>query len=360
MNAPFETKLWTRRKPGARPTSSPPPFRRKALFEVMEQRLLLSADVASPAVADLLVVDRQEQQTQIIVQDTPVALTSGFGDVASQDVLPDDPGPETGFVLLDKEAVSTEVEGVTWRGGAADLYLTDQGELALVATGDTDNEWRITGSNEGTLNGAPFSGVSVLIGGADNEDTFYLEPAGNLSGYLHGGDGGFDSLVIDGGDYIETSFLATGPDSGIIQLDNKVISYFGLEPVDDTSVAAEKTVAGTAGADVITIDGGPGIDDPITVNSGGTFEDHTVSQPGSLLTVDAGAGDDTVNFDLLFHASALLIDGGDGNDTLDLSARAIPMSAVGLSDGSYLLTDGSSPSIEVRNIENIVGAEFTI
>ncbi|MGD8477076.1 MAG: LEPR-XLL domain-containing protein, partial [Burkholderiales bacterium] len=360
MNAPFEKKLWARRKPERKPVASPPPFRRKLLFEVMEQRLLLSADAASPAVADLLVVDKQEQQPQPILQEHLVALTADFSDVATDELLPDELGPESGFILLDKELVSEQVEGVTWLGQGADLFLTDQGELALVADGATDNEWRITGPDSGTLNGQPFSGVGILIGGADNEDTFHLEANGNLSGYLHGGDRGFDSLVIDGGSYGESHFLATGPDSGIIQLDDKVISYFGLEPVDDTSDAPEKSVEGTAGTDVITIDGGPGVEDPITVNSDGTFENHNVTQPDQLLTVEAGDGDDTINFDLLFHNAALLIDGGDGNDTLDLSGRAVPMSAIGLSDGSYILTDGSSPRIELRNIETIVGAEYTI
>ena len=75
-------------------------------------------------------------------------------------------GPETGFVELDN---------------APRIVTSPDGAVrALIASGKVDNEWHITGPDQGTLNGVPFSGVSILLGGADNKDTFILEPGGSI------------------------------------------------------------------------------------------------------------------------------------------------------------------------------------
>ena len=332
MNAPFENPFKFRGKARARPRESPP-YRRKILFEALEPRLLLSADVASPALADALAASLVPTQTQQQESAAPLQVTT----------------PVLITSALDESAVADPTAS-SWIIDLAD------GTRALQASGDGDNVWRITGPDSGTLNGVAFSDVGTLLGGADNEDTFILEQGGRLSGYLDGGPGGFDTLQIDGGSYSDARFETTGPDSGTVFLDGNPIRYSGLEPVTDNSVSPFKTVSGTAGDDVITIDGGVDIADPITVNSGGTFENHTVSQPGQMLTVDAGDGADTINFDLLFFNTALFIDGGAGDDTIDVSSRAVGMSAIKFSDGSAALTDGVD-YVLVRNIEHFTGFE---
>jgi hypothetical protein len=65
MNAPYERPFKRQRTSRAGQRASPP-YRRKILFEQLEPRLLLSADGASPGVADLLAAalvdaDRQHE-----------------------------------------------------------------------------------------------------------------------------------------------------------------------------------------------------------------------------------------------------------------------------------------------------------
>jgi len=266
MNAPFEAPFKRRSRPRAK-TRAVPPYRRKILFEQLEQRLLLSADGASPGIADQLAAalldSGASQQSYAPSSDASIQST--------RSTIP--PGV---WIDFDPTADSWIIE-------------LDAGARALQA-GDGDNVWRITGADEGTLNGMPFSEIGILLGGADNEDTFTFEPGGSLSGYLEGGAGGFDTLVIEGGSYQSVVYEPEDAASGWVRLDNNAIRYLGLEPVNDTSVAPEKTVDGSGAADLITIDGGLDPDDPIEV-SGPGLETHSVTQPSELLTVIAGDND---------------------------------------------------------------------
>ena len=310
-----DSRLFRRHRtsdPGAR-------FRRKPIFEALEGRLLLSADLALQLVADAL---------------------TGSPSQVQQDSL-------TLFQVLASASIPL-------------LIVLADGGAATLRAGNDNNIWRITGPNQVSLNGEVFGNVGTLIGGENNEDMFIVEPDGALSGYLDGGPGGFDTLVIEGGSYTYANFVPSGSDSGTVELDGKVIRYQGLEPVDVVATILNPTVNATGGNDILTISGGLDLAAPITVSGNGGFETHTISQPREVLTVAAGDGDDTINFNLLFQATPVRIDGGAGNDTLDVSGRAVPMSAIRLSDGSYILTDGSSPLVELRNIENVVGADFTL
>jgi hypothetical protein len=43
--------------------------------------------------------------------------------------------------------------------------------------------------------------------------------------------------AFEGGSFTDTECTASGPDSGTVSLDGKVIRYFGLEPVANTGTA---------------------------------------------------------------------------------------------------------------------------
>ncbi len=336
MNAPFETPFKLRGRARARQRQTPP-YRRTILFEALEPRLLLSADGASPAVADLLAA----------------ALVDADRQPASQRVQSTDAAPAPVLITISPDTTAdVDLTAGTW------IIELANGTRALQASGETDNVWRITGADEGTLNGQVFSGVGTLLGGADNQDTFILEPGGSLSGYVDGGPGGFDSLEIHGGDGTSAQFNASAPDSGSVVLGDQVIRYFGLEPINDNSVQAQKTVNGTAGVDHITIDDTGG-DRLIVSSSPATFESVTLTRPSHLLTVNAGASDDVIDFDALFFSPALVIDGGAGNDTIDVSGRIVGMSVIKFSDGTAALVDGSS-YVSVRNVETFTGFETTL
>jgi len=283
-------------------------FRRKPLFEALESRLLLSADIASPLIAEAVTEPASTQ-----VQPTP------------------------------------EPQSVVIR--YAPIVVTNDG-TAAVQGGNGDNVWRITGRDEGTLNGEAFSGIGVLLGGTGNQDTFVLEPGGSLSGYLDGGVGGNDTLVIDGGSFTDATFKATGPDSGTVQVDGNVIRYLGLEPIIDNSNTTNRVFTGTAGDDQIRLKQGPSGQFTIESQSG-TFESITFAAPSTSLTLDAGAGDDVIVIDPLgpgFSAS-LSVNGSAGTDRIE--ARRDSGSAT-LSDTS--LTIGSQ-TIALTGVEQaLIGA----
>ncbi len=103
----------------------------------------------------------------------------------------------------------------------------------------SDLTWNVTGADSGNVAGVSFSGIGNLLGGTGNRDTFILSPAASLSGGLDGGLGGFDTMVIEGA-YTNEVFNAYDSSSGLIQLDGKSISYSGLEPITDNTVATDR------------------------------------------------------------------------------------------------------------------------
>ena len=282
---------------------SNPPFRRKVLFETLEQRLLLSAELPSGLAVAASGALQQEEQNNASV------LTSA-----------------------DLQASPTPVTI-----SSATLYA-----------GSVDNVWRITGPDQGTLNGQPFSGTGTLIGGADNKDTFIFETDGSLSGYLDGGAGGFDSLVIEGGNFTQTRYSANGRDSGTVELDGKVIAYKGLEPITDNSNTATRVFTATAGDDRIRLRDGPS--GQITIEAqGATFESITFPNPTTSLMINADNGNDAITVDSLgadFTAS-ITVNGGDGTDSI----QAIRTGNLVLNDSK--LTSGAE-SITLSSIEQAV------
>ena len=329
MNAPFDQLFGPQRKARAKARDAPP-FRRRILFEALEPRLLLSADVGANAVADMLAAALAEYE-----QAAQQQLDSGSGPL---------------LVFAGPQAtVHADPTAGTW------IIELASGERALQA-GDTDNVWRITGADTGTLNGEAFSGIGILIGGADNEDTFIFEAGGSLSGYLEGGAGGFDTLVLEGGHFASGAYAAGGPDSGTVELDGNLIRFFGLEPIIDNADTADRVFTGTAGADHIRLkDAGAG---SLTIESlNGTFESITFARPSSSLTIEGGDGDDVyeilaTNWGELRIAEAA----GGGNDTLDLAAHPN-----GLPAGSAIEYVGEAPEqvdgVQVDSVALLAGLD---
>lgn len=81
MNAPFEHPFRFRGSMRARQRDAPP-YRRKILFEALEPRLLLSADLASPGAADalsgVLLQQEREQSSPQLLRETETALSPGL------------------------------------------------------------------------------------------------------------------------------------------------------------------------------------------------------------------------------------------------------------------------------------------
>jgi hypothetical protein len=286
---------------------------------------------------------------------------------------------------LDQELVLSADSLITVDLGDADdiLYIDTLLSVALssfeatlaffggAGSGDTlmgpalDSIWDINASNAGTLNTwIGFSGVENLTGAAGNEDTFVLKPGGSLSGVIDGGDGGFDSLVIEGDSYDTVAFTASGPQSGSVNLDGNAITYAGLEPID-------LLLLGTV-ANVI-VDANPLLGDNLVLENNsisgsmqvsslnGTMESVSFANPTESLTINLGdgvfgllgTGDDILSltsFDSGFDA-ALIINGGDGADQVFVSQDIIlPGSDININADSANLTVNDGVTLSTRTI----------
>ena len=192
------------------------PFKRKVMFEALESRLLMSADIVSPLAGPAIASQLQQSVTP------PVTMTVQAGpDSVSAAITPP----------------------VEWRGTPETI-------------------WNIVGD------------VPTVVGGSNDRDTFLVGANSNVA-LVDGGAGGFDSLVMAPRTVDIAVYTTTGPDSGTIQLDSYVLAYRGLEPIVDNSVAVNKVFnIGTVGNDQVRIDD-VGIDSLLIDSVNGTFEDLT-------------------------------------------------------------------------------------
>ena len=308
MNAPFERHLLRALRAPKRI------FRRKLQFEPLEQRLLLSADGVSPNAPDLLKTVDSDNLTAALVQESQASPTVIIDALRAQlraAGWANEP-IDSGFVELDTG--DPDVRRIASLDGTID---------ALIGPSGRDNEWRVTGEDEVELNGVAYSGVNVLLGGADNTDTFIFEPDGRVSGYIEGGPGGFDVIELAGGTFGTVEYTTRGPDSGTIARDADVIDYAGMEPIVDATGGATRIFNGTGAADNIRLAdrGDPG--DGTFVISIDTGEDVIFTDAGAIdhLIINGLGGADTITLGPMGELDAgavLTVDAGEGDDTIEL------------------------------------------
>ena len=186
-----------------------------------------------------------------------------------------------------------------------------------------DSTWTITGPGAGSVGALTFADVENLTGAANNEDTFVLEPGGSVEGTIDGGDGGFDTLVVNGvsGGFVSTP---TGPSSGDLAVDGGSIHYAGLEPILMNGGTATDVVFNLTGvSDIATLTQSGST---LTL-SGGTFESTVFSVPSGSLTINGGGGNDSVTL----------------NGAINLGGAALTINAesITLASGGSLTTTGA-------------------
>jgi len=173
-----------RRNPSTRASSLP--FRRKMQFQPLEPRLLLSSDPLGALTNGIL----------------SVRLT----DAAESVVMTQLAGGVDGGVTIDLQVNGvteryTGVQGISVNaeGGDDTLRFVDVTVALQVSGGagndtivgsNSDNAWRITGTNAGMLNGIQFTEIENLTGGKGN-DSFAVETEEGLRGVI-AGEGGVE------------------------------------------------------------------------------------------------------------------------------------------------------------------------
>lgn len=249
--------------------------------------------------------------------------------------------------------------------GGSDLLAGDEGEDTLIGA-ELDNLWEITGANEGLLNKeAEFTAIEKLVGSANSEDGFVFLAEGNISGSIHGGDGGSDGFIVE--DPAEDGpFTIVNPDSsggGTVTPYGKTINYAGMEPIVDASITDTVIIHGSVYDDVLVLED----EDPIATGemqirsvssdffdaNGGTFTSTlTFSNPTSSLVLKLGMGRDKLTIGALdpdFNAP-VEVDGGSGFDTLAGPDGANAWNITGSNSGVL------NGKVSFSSVENLTGA----
>jgi alpha-L-arabinofuranosidase len=237
----------------------------------------------------------------------------------------------------------------------------------------SSNSWLLTGTNAGTVNGAPFTGIANLTGGVGN-DRFAFQPGAILTGRING-NGGTDTLDWSAYGSPVTVNLASKTATAIG-------GYSNIAGLMGSSAAT--TLIGPNAAETWAITGADaGMVGSYSFTSfanlvGGTgVQVFKLNPAGSVLSINGGGPGDWLDYSLL--TTAVLVDltrgsatgvnggaagsitnianvrGGNGNDTLTGNGGNILLGGGGtnaLTDaysgtaagGRSLLIGGSGPS----------------
>lgn len=133
-----------------------------------------------------------------------------------------------------------------------------------------------------------------------------------------------DQLVITG--TAETAvYDFTNVRNGSAQVDLRTINFVHLETISDTSLATARTVFFANGADRVSLSDTEQVGDRVLLlNSLGSSPPLTFLQAvGGSLTIDTGAGNDTINIGRLDNnfSGDLLLDGSGGNDRIVIASQ---------------------------------------
>jgi len=158
---------------------------RKVHLETLEPRILLSNDPLSYSAAAGTAVDLTLRLEQINGTEMLQLIDTG-----SQSVLQSQALEDTGTVeIIGSDQEDTFRIDLDFDDLLDTLLLTfdgDGGRDALWGP-DTDNTWRLTAANEGTLNSRlSFTGIENLTGGSE-QDTFIFDDGAGVDGMINGG-----------------------------------------------------------------------------------------------------------------------------------------------------------------------------
>ena len=115
------------------------------------------------------------------------------------------------------------------------VTLRGQGGDDTLVGPAADTTWVVDGADSGEVAGVRFAAIENLRGQSDNQDYFIVTATGSLTGVLDGGEGGFDSMELSGGTYDSVSYVAFDAHSGTVERDGNLLTYAGLEPINDNS-----------------------------------------------------------------------------------------------------------------------------
>lgn len=401
----------------------------RLLFDPLEPRLLLSADVLTVDLGQLpsahqdhnLVVEMVTQTQQVgdvtedvqrvqIIDQAQNNAVLAFGDLSlikQINIIGDTQGTTANSVHIDVDSfgglalptisfaggggansLKIDHDGgtETWQidapgsgqaSGLADVTFTNVQQLIGGGGGDVlagsaaDTTFTVTGAGEGNLinpgSGSPvtmgFAGFEYLQGAANNNDSFVITQTGMIAA-VDGGDGGFDTLVLDGS-YGTLLSSPVDAHSGAITLDGDTIQYAGLEPITASGTVADVVYNLPTGADATlsAIAGQPGW----MRLAGSTFETTNFMDPTSSLTINlSGYNGQTylsstltiASFDNLFgttssSGTSFIVNTPGNNNPL---FGIVETTTLNVNSGVTIATHGGAVSLNTLNVNLKSGA----
>jgi hypothetical protein len=131
------------------------------------------------------------------------------------------------------------------------------------------------------VRGLDATSVQVNIQGSGDDDSLFVDfTNGKLWQPIHYDGGGLvnqkNDLTLNGGDFMNETYITKGQHDGKIVPDGVTIEYTNLTPIHDLSHAVNLTFNATDAADTVNVVDGPTVDNTRTTQidsgTGGTFE----------------------------------------------------------------------------------------
>ena len=260
---------------------------------------------------------------------------------------------------LDYQVVPIEVVN-----GAQNLTLTANDDPTHHAANDGQPDTFLVKVNNGLLevsiNGkvaqlATSNSVQTLIiNGSDDADTLIVDysngspiPAGGIQ--FNGGNqpnAGHDVLIFKGGSANSVLHTITNATDGTVTVNGAtVLAYTGTESIVDELTVVDRGFQFPATNDVVTLSDNETAGDGKSKIEYGTAKDIVFANPTTSLTINGGAGNDSISatgLDSLFPLTAnIFFQGESGNDTLDASGCSQPFFLLG-GDGNDSLVGSAS------------------
>ena len=301
---------------------------RGLLFEALEPRVLMSADLSYGGATDLTLTFDGIQTYSLVDQ---ANTTVNSADTTDGIVTITGTGGNDSLRLSQNMLPGL---AITFLGGGQDSLIGQ----------DSGQTWTLTGIDAGNLAGVGFTGMERLVGG-NGDDSFKLDPSGVFTGSIDGG-GGDDSITAAAGG---TNFTISGEDSGTAGAASfsHVENLSGGAQTDTFSFSSGGTLTGL-------VDGGGGADQLVAPNTTNTWS-ITALREGNLNgdafteieTLTGGAAADTFQLESDVTSFGGAINGGSGNDML-IAANGVNVWAITAANAGTL--NGSTTFTQIETL----------
>ncbi|MBM79509.1 MAG: hypothetical protein CMJ78_02810 [Planctomycetaceae bacterium] len=282
---------------------------------------------------------------QLVDEDGNVVATSNSGASGSQEISLDGVsagryritvnGEPNRYSLtvnapLNDSIQSINITPLPQTGGTYEI-LIDGNDTVLRRQGGTEVLRRAT---------AQLPDIEII--GSNQSDTLIVDLTnGNpipVNGLLFIGLGqevdGADRIRLRGGAAADVAQTFIGPGTGIIGVDDRLIGFIGVEPLEDELTAGRRLFNFDDSADTFTIE-----DDPMGMRivSGALGQIATFANPNQALVLDTGDGNDSINLEGVASIinGALEIHGAGGDDRVTIDGNGLDFNLTRLADNIF-------------------------